>query len=105
MRRMGGFYPRGTAYLAKVRMTGVDSRPALMGKRGFARPKEVLGRGLRPAQEAAPPTPKGKGGRLWRYDHALYPALCEVARVGAVRTSGLLYTTLLRRRRGLLRNL
>jgi hypothetical protein len=50
-----------------------------MGKRGFARreasPKEVLAHGLRLAQEVAPPTPKGKWGRPWRYSHALYLAL------------------------------
>ncbi len=51
----------------------------LMGKRGFVRreagPKEVLEHCLRLAREVAPPTPKGKRGRPWRYDHALYLAL------------------------------
>ncbi len=51
----------------------------LMGKQGFLRreasPKEVLEHCLRLAQEVAPPTPKGKRGRPWRYDHALYLAL------------------------------
>ena len=50
-----------------------------MGKRGFPRrepsPKEVLTHCLRLAQEVAPPTPKGKRGRPWRYSHALYLAL------------------------------
>ncbi|NHK39011.1 hypothetical protein FJR75_05775 [Thermus thermophilus] len=50
-----------------------------MGKRGFLRreasPKEVLEHCLRLAREVAPPTPKGKRGRPWRYDHALYLAL------------------------------
>jgi hypothetical protein len=53
--------------------------PALMGKRGFLRreasPKEVLEHCLRLAREVAPPTPKGKRGRPWRYDHGLYLAL------------------------------
>jgi len=51
----------------------------LMGKRGFLRreasPKEVLEHCLRLAREVAPPTPKGKRGRPWRYSHALYLAL------------------------------
>ncbi len=46
----------------------------LMGKHGFVRreasPKEVLEHCLRLAQEVAPPTPKGKRGRPWRYSHA-----------------------------------
>ena len=50
-----------------------------MGKRGFLRreasPKEVLEHCLRLAREVAPPTPKGKRGRPWRYDHGLYLAL------------------------------
>ncbi|WP_353513470.1 hypothetical protein [Thermus sp. LT1-2-5] len=50
-----------------------------MGKRGFPRrepsPKEVLTHCLRLAQEVAPPTPKGRRGRPWRYAHALYLAL------------------------------
>jgi hypothetical protein len=53
--------------------------PALMGKRGFLRreasPKEVLEHCLRLAREVAPPTPKGKRGRPWRYDHGLYLGL------------------------------
>ncbi|WP_223968691.1 hypothetical protein [Thermus thermophilus] len=44
-----------------------------MGKQGFvpreASPKEVLEHCLRLAREVAPPTPKGKRGRPWRYDH------------------------------------
>jgi len=51
----------------------------LMGKRGFLRreasPKEVLEHCLCLAREVAPPTPKGKRGRPWHYDHALYLAL------------------------------
>ena len=50
-----------------------------MGKRGFVRreasPKELLEHCLRLPREVAPPTPKGKRGRPWRYDHALYLAL------------------------------
>ncbi len=50
--------------------------PVLMSKRGFVRreasPKEVLAHCLRLAQEVAPPTPKGKRGRPWRYGHDLY---------------------------------
>jgi hypothetical protein len=53
--------------------------PVLMGKAGFVRreasPKEVLAHGLRLAQEVAPPTPKSKRGRPWRYGHDLYLAL------------------------------
>jgi hypothetical protein len=35
----------------------------------------VLEHGLRLAREVAPPTPKGRRGRPWRYDHGLYLAL------------------------------
>src|SRR5690606_42048468 len=50
-----------------------------MGKCGFVRreasTQEVLEHCLRLAREVAPPTPKGKRGRPWRYSHALYRAL------------------------------
>ena len=49
--------------------------PAPMGKRGFLRreasPKEALEHCLRLAREVAPPTPKGRRGRPWRYYLAL----------------------------------
>ncbi|BFH75052.1 hypothetical protein TthTF19_02070 [Thermus thermophilus] len=41
----------------------------------YTTPKEVLEHCLRLAREVAPPTPKGKRGRPWRYSHALYLAL------------------------------